>query len=360
MTQLILSLLLGTLLLVIYSNYGVQGLTKGLTAALAALPLYVALVLWLDRHEPEPHALLAWAFFWGASGATFLSFVANTLFATTGLLYDPVVADFLSGAFFAPMAEELSKGALLMAFFHWYPEEFDNVTDGIVYAAMVGLGFATTENVLYYAAAFVAGPEVLSELWMIRGVASPFAHPLFTASLGLSLGIARERSVSAAGQTFAVAAGLTGAILLHSIWNFAAMTGAMGPVYRFGMVPIFIGFLLLLRCALKREAEVIERELRPYISSGDLEVDQVRHLYSWSLRIRSSGRAFGRAGSRGLREQRRFHQAATELAFQRWRIGRGIETAEAARPRIEFLVACISQNSKRAEPYPLEALRTPS
>src|SRR5690606_27125180 len=167
MTRIILSLLLGALLLVVYADFGGAGLVAGFIASLAPVPLYVGLVLWLDRHEPEPHALLAWAFFWGASGATFLSFLANSFFASTSLLYDPQVADLLGGGVVAPMAEELSKGALLIAFFHWFPDEFDNVTDGIVYAAMVGLGFATVENVLYYASAFVTGPAALAETWMI-------------------------------------------------------------------------------------------------------------------------------------------------------------------------------------------------
>ncbi|HUE96561.1 MAG TPA: PrsW family intramembrane metalloprotease [Longimicrobiaceae bacterium] len=343
-TPLILALLFGVLLLVIQSRFGATGLMAGFAASMGAVPLYVGLVLWLDRHEPEPHALLAWAFFWGASGATFLSFVANTLFATTRVYYDPVVADFLGSAFFAPAAEELAKGALLIAFFHWYPDEFDNVTDGIISAAMVGLGFAATENVLYYAAAYAAGPEVLAETWLIRGVASPYAHPLFTAALGLSLGIARERSSDRGFHALAAVTGLTGAILLHASWNLAAITGTIGSFYLYSMVPIFLGFLVLLRRSLLREAEVIRRELRPYVAAGILAPEQLARLSSSSLRFRASARALINGGRRALHDEVVFHQAATELAFQRWRMARGLESGEPAQARIDGLLALLRRS----------------
>ena len=39
---------------------------------------------------------------------------------------------------------------ILVIFFFWKKDEFDGVVDGIVYASMAGLGFAMTENILYY------------------------------------------------------------------------------------------------------------------------------------------------------------------------------------------------------------------
>ena len=36
----------------------------------------------------------------------------------------------------------------------WRRAELDGVLDGIVYAGMVGIGFAFTENILYLAAAY--------------------------------------------------------------------------------------------------------------------------------------------------------------------------------------------------------------
>ena len=50
----------------------------------------------------------------------------------------------------APLVEESAKAIILLIFFFAKRDEFDGVVDGIVYAAMVGLGFAMTENIQYY------------------------------------------------------------------------------------------------------------------------------------------------------------------------------------------------------------------
>ena len=62
---------------------------------------------------------------------------------------------------------------------------------------MVGVGFAFTENILYLAAAYIggdgavrAGSAARSALFVVRGIFSPFAHPLFTAFIGIGVGIA--------------------------------------------------------------------------------------------------------------------------------------------------------------------------
>jgi len=50
----------------------------------------------------------------------------------------------------APIVEESAKAFILFVLFFWKKDEFDGIVDGIVYAGMVGLGFAMTENILYY------------------------------------------------------------------------------------------------------------------------------------------------------------------------------------------------------------------
>jgi RsiW-degrading membrane proteinase PrsW (M82 family) len=71
--------------------------------------------------------------------------------------------------------------------------EFDGIIDGIVYAGIVAAGFAFTENILYFGRAFgeeaEMGGSVLFTL-ILRGVLSPFAHPLFTSMTGIGAGLA--------------------------------------------------------------------------------------------------------------------------------------------------------------------------
>ena len=73
-----------------------------------------------------------------------------------------------------------------------------------VYAGMVGIGFAFTENILYLASAYMGeegqagGFGGAVGLFIVRCVFGPFAHPFFTAFTGIGIGIAvgaRSRSV---------------------------------------------------------------------------------------------------------------------------------------------------------------------
>src|SRR5580693_9378377 len=54
-----------------------------LPLALLPVPLLVALVLWMDRLEPEPRANLVFAFGWGAGIAALTALIINT----AGLVY---------------------------------------------------------------------------------------------------------------------------------------------------------------------------------------------------------------------------------------------------------------------------------
>src|ERR1044072_3546525 len=75
----LIALLLGLLvLLLIGIETGPVALLLGLITATIPVPLYIALVLWIDRYEAEPLWMVTTAFFWGALIATFFAFLLNT------------------------------------------------------------------------------------------------------------------------------------------------------------------------------------------------------------------------------------------------------------------------------------------
>src|SRR5690606_33356664 len=129
-------------------------------------------------------------------------------------------SDEQSLAIVAPVTEEATKGLFLLLLVIWKRQEFDGVLDGIVYAGMVGIGFAFTENILYLIAAWNGvgegvpdGLAAVSVTFVVRCLASPFAHPLFTAFIGIGLGLAvssRSRAVRVLGPI----AGYAVAVLL--------------------------------------------------------------------------------------------------------------------------------------------------
>src|SRR6266852_4755448 len=102
--------------------------------------------------------LLATAVFWGASTAILLAMIFNGIGeGIFSAFLGPQQAAVMTPLFAAPFVEEIAKGCALLMLFLWKRDEFDNVTDGIIYAAMVGLGFAMMENVQYYARAVTSG-----------------------------------------------------------------------------------------------------------------------------------------------------------------------------------------------------------
>ncbi|HEX8904279.1 MAG TPA: PrsW family intramembrane metalloprotease, partial [Longimicrobiaceae bacterium] len=169
-------------LLFIGADLGPRAFFMGVVLAVVPVPIYLALALWLDRFEPEPPVTLAQTFAWGASVAVLVSLCLNTYTESTlARLFGQHAAEIGGRIVSAPLVEELSKGIALVILFRTLHDEFDDVLDGVVYAAMVGLGFAMMENVQYYGAAVEEGGHSSVLTFAIRGMMAPFAHPLFTA-----------------------------------------------------------------------------------------------------------------------------------------------------------------------------------
>jgi protease PrsW len=286
-------------------------------AAYAPLPLYIALALWLDRYEPEPWWLLSKCVVWGATVAILAALIVNdAAFAFLALGVGLDGADVLTAVLVAPIVEELAKGAALVLLFRRSRHDFDGVTDGVVYATMVGLGFAASENVLYYGRAYAEG--LLGATLVARGIVAPYAHPFFTALFGIALGAAT--ATRGALRIVLPVVGMLAAIALHALWNLAALADALAAVYVLIMAPTFVAILALVRRSRRRERELLGVELAPYVGAGRLD----ERVYRF---VTSSGAARERArielGYPSARTRRRWQHAAAVLAFARLRVETG-------------------------------------
>ena len=177
------------------AGHSVAPFLIALPLALLPVPLLVGCVLLVDRLEPEPRVNLVLAFAWGAGVAALLAAVINTaglIFITQPALGNST-GEYVSATFGAPVVEESLKGLILIILLWRRRQELDGPTDGIIYAAMVGLGFAMMENIGYYIGALVrpevGGAELLGATFVLRGVLSPLAHPIFTSMTGLGRGV---------------------------------------------------------------------------------------------------------------------------------------------------------------------------
>jgi RsiW-degrading membrane proteinase PrsW (M82 family) len=331
---LLISIGLGLLvLLVIGVETGPGPFILGFIAATIPVPLYLALVLWIDRYESEPLWMLATAFFWGALVAPFFAFLFNT---SGGIIVASVTGDLKTGEVFslviaAPIVEEIGKAVILVIFFIWCRDEFDGVIDGIVYASLAALGFAMTENVLYYGKAVLEdGGPGLTTTFIIRGALAPFSHPLFTSLTGIGLGLARQ-SRNRAAKMLLPFVGLLLAMFMHFIWNGSAAFGG-GAAFLFTyvivMVPAFAIMIVIIILGLRREGQVVREFLLRDLQGGLFTHEEYDQLGSVRGRMGSSFNAFSRGGVKHWRKRMRLNQLASELAFHRSRVARGVHSSK--------------------------------
>lgn len=191
----------------------VMAATGPITVVAALVPLAIVLpvVSWFDRVEPEPRASRAHALLWGATVAVTGAFVVNTLVAV-------VAGDTAAMVLSAPIVEEGLKALGII----WAVRrlEVDGMTDGIVYAAWVALGFAVVEDMTYFAQASVEGTFL--PVFLLRALLTPFAHPLFTFWTGLAIGLAVRAGASLWPRALW---GYALSVATHMLWNGSLSVG---------------------------------------------------------------------------------------------------------------------------------------
>jgi len=338
---LMIAALLGLIVLfLIVAETGVVESFIGMVCAMLPVPIYVILLLWIDRYESEPLWMLATAFLWGALVAVFIAFILNTINGAivTAATNSVQIGENFGAVISAPIVEESAKAFILLLLFLFKSDEFDGIVDGIVYAGMVGLGFAMTENILYYGRAVGAGPESLTFTFILRGMAAPFSHPLFTSMTGIGLGWSRQ-SNNGFVKVVTPVLGFMLAILLHGTWNgTATYGGAAGffAAYFLIMGPAFIITLMVIFFSLRREGRIVRQFLYPDYQRGFFDPTDYEKLSSIRGRMGSSWRAMTSRGYSGWRARMRYNQIASELAFHRNRVARGfVRDANFAREREE-------------------------
>ena len=85
------------------------------------------------------------------------------------------VGEVIGACVSAPLVEEFWKGLAVFGIFFFLRREFDGVVDGIIYGTFAALGFAATENVMYYSRAQLTETlshheGALATTFVLRGV----------------------------------------------------------------------------------------------------------------------------------------------------------------------------------------------
>jgi RsiW-degrading membrane proteinase PrsW (M82 family) len=311
----------------VVSFLGVAAAAVGMLLALIPLVGVLFAVRLVDRWEPEPTSLVVAALLWGGVAAVAIALLVDLAVGPVLGVLAPESADAVSSVVQAPIVEEIAKGLGVLVIFFFGRRAFDGPVDGVVYGALVGAGFAFTENILYFATSLIeGGVGEVTFTFLLRGVLSPFAHVIFTAVTGFAVGIAARSGRPVGGRWLL---GLGGAIALHALWNGSAVFADFFALYVTLQVPLFLGFVLGVVLLRREEARLTRARLGEYAAAGwftAAEIDMVA-----TPRGRRAAVAWARsfAGDRS-RQMKEFIFAATSLAAARQRsiTGRDRRSAE--------------------------------
>ncbi|BCJ43771.1 hypothetical protein GCM10010168_39200 [Actinoplanes ianthinogenes] len=307
-------------------------------ATLAALALFALLAVpfWLfvqelDFLEREPTGLLVVAFAWGGLVATSVSIPGSTALENLiAKLGSPGLAADWGAALAGPTVEEIAKTLGVIAIVLIARSQVNSVLDGVVYGALVGLGFQIVEDVVFaIGAVALAGQgdavQPVITTFLIRGfLAGVWSHTLFGALAGAGIGylvVATDRGwprrITMAGLA------LFGAWASHVLWNSPLFRDGLGngPVALLavlvlkGLPPLLL-ILWLVRRAHDREAEFYVAGLARLDDPEVITEGELRALGSGSRRAAARRHAADRAGHKARATVRRLQRAQARLAVE--------------------------------------------
>ena len=193
----------------------------------------VAYIIWIrntEHYEREPWSRIFAVFIWGAVFGVILGILFSVILififdvAAPEGVYSAVKGNeyyygLLLAVIIAPFAEEAAKGLGVFT----AGRDLDEVEDGLVYGAAVGLGFAATENLLYeYNALVTMGLAAFIATAVIRSISSALLHASATSVTGY--GIGRKKIW---GRRYRIIPFYLLAVGMHALFNFLAIMGTL-------------------------------------------------------------------------------------------------------------------------------------
>ncbi|MFK7747539.1 MAG: PrsW family intramembrane metalloprotease [Kordia sp.] len=202
--------------------------------SIAPALLIIIYIYYSDKYDKEPRHLLIICFLLGAIGSILISSVSHLI---TSRFYPELELkiwwiQLCKAFFFVALVEEFSK-YIFVRYFAQRHKEFDEPYDGIMYAVMVSMGFAVTENLAYV---FEGGLETA----IYRAFTAVPAHATFGIIMGFYMGKAKFSRNRIKYNLM----GLALATLFHGVYDFFLFINYIPGISIGAFMSLAIGILL--------------------------------------------------------------------------------------------------------------------
>jgi RsiW-degrading membrane proteinase PrsW (M82 family) len=260
---------------------------------------------WLDRYEPEPLRYKLAAFVWGGVVAVAIALAVEVWAQKAFDLSDKATASFV-----APLAEEPAKCLFLLLTFVRWRRVIDGVLDGLIYAGIVGIGFAFVENIGYYASSYLGSPDIA--LAGSQGATTTFVV------FGIAVGLAVTRRSKIARVLIGVV-GLAVSVCLHGLWNgslsYGPSDGTGFLLAYLVLACLLVGIAVVAIVVRVRQVRVLERSLSYVAERGWIHPAEIPYLSRFGYRKAARRYARRNHGKHAAKIVTRYQRLATEMAF---------------------------------------------
>jgi RsiW-degrading membrane proteinase PrsW (M82 family) len=220
--------------------------------------LAISLFIYLkDKHEREPFWLLMLSFSYGI-GSTLITYLIAWPFESLIVFKENFSDQFVNAFFKVALIEEFSK-FIFIRFILYRNKNFNEPFDGIVYAVMVGMGFATLENLLYaYQYGFATA--------VIRMFTAVPAHAMFAVLMGYYLGKAK---FTHSRELYYSMLALLVAILFHGLYDYFWFVSFVPGIWIGAIVSLVVASIFC------RRAIRLHQQASPFISTSTEGQDEL-------------------------------------------------------------------------------------
>lgn len=220
--------------------------------ALALAPgMAIGVYIYLkDKHEPEPLGLLLISFLYGCASTIVTLAISWPLDFIVTFSETDVAHQFANAFFKVALVEEFSK-FIFIRFILYNNKNFNEPFDGIVYAIMVGMGFATLENILYIFQYGVA-------TGIVRMFTAVPAHATFAVLMGYYLGKAKFTHRKEIWYSI-LALGV--ATLFHGAYDYFLFISFIPGIWLGALASLIVAIIL------SRKAIQLHQQSSPFINA---------------------------------------------------------------------------------------------